>query len=122
MCLQIVKYLYLVDVYYLCFSPVIFFELCQIYFEHYKSNTTGATCGARTTNYSRASGFTSGFSEVRVAQSLVFCVLKIIVCYFAFFLWSLYCLSLLDLQFLILPLVSSNFSSVLYYIFNMQFS
>ena len=39
-----------------------------------KSTTTGATSGAVTTYPFRTSKFTPGFSEVRDAWSLVFCV------------------------------------------------
>jgi hypothetical protein len=39
------------------------------------NNTTGATCGVGTAYLSGVPEFTSGFSGVRVAQSLVFCVL-----------------------------------------------
>jgi len=39
-----------------------------------KSNTTGVTSGAGTAYLSGAPEFTPGFSGVRVAQSLVFCV------------------------------------------------
>ena len=56
----------------------------------------------------------SVFSGVRVARSLVFCV---VFCrsLFNFFLWTLCCLSF-DLRILITPLLSSNFSqSFLFY-------
>ena len=49
------------------------------------------------------------FSGVRVAQTLVSCVLQIIALFVSFFLWPLCCLSF-NLQFLIIILVSSNFS------------
>jgi len=39
-----------------------------------KSNMTGATCVAGTADPSGAPEFTLGFSGVRVARSLVFCV------------------------------------------------
>ena len=46
-----------------------------IYLTCNKSNTTGATCGAGTAHPSGAPEFTHGFSAVRVARSLVFCVM-----------------------------------------------
>ena len=46
----------------------------QIMFMSHNSNTTSATSGAGTANPSGAPVFTPGFYEVRVAQSLVFCV------------------------------------------------
>ena len=46
-----------------------------IYLTCNKSNTTGATCGAGTAYPSRSLEFTHGFSAVRVARSLVFCVI-----------------------------------------------
>jgi len=46
-----------------------------IYLTCNKSNTTGATCGAGTAYPSGAPEFTHGFSVVRVARSLVFCVM-----------------------------------------------
>jgi len=54
--------------------------------------------------------FVPGFSEDRVVESLVFCVV-LCTSLFVLFLWPLYCLSS-DLQLLITPLVSSNFSSI----------
>ena len=67
-----------------------------------KSNKTDAICGAGTVYPSGAPGFTPGFSGVRVAQSLVFCVM---FCGLVFvpFLWACYCLSSLDLRLLITP-------------------
>ena len=49
------------------------------------------------------------FSEIRVAQSLDFCV---VFCrsLFVFFVWPLYFMSFFNLQLLVTPLVSSNFS------------
>ena len=41
----------------------------------YNSNTTVVTCGAGTTDLSGAPEFTPVFSDVRVARSLIFCVL-----------------------------------------------
>ena len=77
-----------------------------------KSNTTGTTCGAVTAyppEHLRSSLVLSG---VRVARSLVFCVL---CCRLLFVLLSLffgYCIvcSSSDLRLLITPLISSNSS------------
>ena len=73
------------------------------------SNTTGVTSGADTSNPSGAPEFTPGFyfSWLRVAPSLVFCVvfcisLFVLLCVF---FWPLRCLSF-DLLFLNNPLVS----------------
>ena len=78
-----------------------------------KSNMTSATCGVGTAYPSRAPEFSLVFSGVRVAWSLVFCVMFIDGCS-SFFFWPLYCLtsmaSDLYLQLLITRLVSSNFS------------
>ena len=53
--------------------------------------------------------FQSGFSVVRVAQYLVFCVVSGSLCVLlSFFFWPLYCLFYFQLQFLITPLVSFN--------------
>jgi len=53
------------------------------------------------------------FSGVRVARSLVFCVVFVDYClsFYLFFFWPLHWLSF-DLRLLITPLVSSNFSSI----------
>jgi hypothetical protein len=48
----------------------------------------GATCGAETASPSRAPGFTLGFSGVRVAQSLAFNVVLIIVYPFVHFFFG----------------------------------
>ena len=62
-----------------------------------------------TSQHSRAPESTPSFDGVRVAQSLVFCVL---FCgsLFVLFFWPLSCLSFFDLHILIAPLVSSNSS------------
>jgi len=55
------------------------------------------------------------FSWVRVVRSLVFCLVfcrSLLTSPFAFFIWTLYCLSFFTLRFLITPLVSSNFLSI----------
>ena len=65
------------------------------------SNTTGVTNGAGTTY--------TVISEVRVARSLVLCVVfckSLFVC----FIWPLCCRFLFDLRILITPLVSYNSS------------
>ena len=56
--------------------------------------------------------FTPGFSAIRVARSLVFCVMfcRLLFLFLFFFFSSLYCLSFFDLQLLITPLILSNFS------------
>jgi hypothetical protein len=52
--------------------------------------------------------FTHGFSEVRVAGSLVFCLVscRLLLVLLSFFFWPLYCLSAFELRLLITPLVS----------------
>ena len=52
------------------------------------------------------------FSRVRVALSLVFCVVfyRSLFVLLSLLFWSLYCLSFCDIQILITPLVSSNSS------------
>jgi len=79
-------------------------------------STTGDTSGVGTNYPSGAHEFTTVFSVVTVVQSsLVFCV---VFCrfffFFIFFFWSLYCLSFIDLRFLIVitPFVSSNLSYI----------
>ena len=69
---------------------------------------TGATSGAGTVYPSGAPEFIPGFSGVRVARSLDFCVLfdRSIVFLLTVFYWLLYCLSFFDLRILITPLVS----------------
>jgi hypothetical protein len=62
------------------------------------SNKTVATCGARIACPSGAHEFTTGFSEVSVAQSFVLC------CCFVHYLLAI----LLSVLLLIVPLVSSN--------------
>jgi hypothetical protein len=57
-----------------------------------KSNMTSATCGVGTAYPSRAPEFSLVFSGVRVAWSLVFCVMFIDGCS-SFFFWPLYCLT-----------------------------
>jgi len=51
-------------------------------------------------------------SGVRVTRSLVLCVCLVDRCFFllSFFFWPLCCLFFFDIQILITPLVSSNFS------------
>ena len=69
----------------------------------FNSNTTGVTCGAGTAN----PDFTPVLRGVRVARSLVFCVLfcrsLLVLMFFSF--CPVYCLSF-DLRILITPLVS----------------
>jgi hypothetical protein len=52
------------------------------------------------------------FIVVRVAWSLVFCVIfcRSLFVLLSFFIWPLYCISFFDIQILITPLVYSNFS------------
>jgi hypothetical protein len=73
---------------------------CQMMFVSFKSNTTGVTSGARTPNISGALEFIPGFSGVRVAWSLVFCVESWIWLFvlLSFFLWPLCCLPFFDIQ------------------------
>ena len=55
------------------------------------------------------------FSWVRVVRSLVFCLVfcrLLLASPFAFFIWTLYCLSFFTLRFLMTPLVSSNSLSI----------
>ena len=90
-----------------------------------QGNTTGVTSGARTAYPSEAPEFTPGFSGVRVARSLVFCVVfcRSLFVLLSFFFWPLCFLSFFDLRILItslwylrftdsdyLPLLSSNSS------------
>jgi hypothetical protein len=74
-----------------------------------KLNTKGARCGPGTDYPSGTPEFTSGFSEVRVARSFVFCAMfcRSLFVILSFFSWPLCCLSFSDLRLLI---VSSNFS------------
>ena len=76
-----------------------------------KNNTTGATCGAGTAYTSGVFSFLV-FSLVRVAQSLVVCVLFCRSLFFlvSVFFWPWRCLSFFDLQILLTPLVSLNSS------------
>jgi hypothetical protein len=86
------------------------------WFEHRASNhsnTTGATSRAGTDYPFGKPEFILGFNEVRLARSLVICVVfcrSLFVLLF-FFAWPLCCLSFYDLQILINPLVSSDSSS-----------
>ena len=76
-----------------------------------KSNTTSVICGAGTAHSSGAHAFTPGFSGIRVARFLVFCV---VICTSLFVLLSDFLfavVSLFDLRLLITPYVSANFSS-----------
>jgi len=68
-----------------------------------KVNAMGATSGAGTAYPSGAPEITPGFQWVRVARSLVLCVI--------FFVWPLCYLFFFDLRILIVPLVSLNSSS-----------
>ena len=72
-------------------------------------------CGAGTDDHSRASEFTSFFSGVHVARSLVFWVMfcRSLYVLLSFFVWSLCCLPF-NLRLLITPLVCSNFSYCLH--------
>ena len=78
-------------------------SLCMVL--HYVKHDVA--CGAGTAN---SSGVLPVFTGVRVARSLVFCVMFCgsLFVVLSFFLWPLCCLSF-DLQLLITPLVSSNF-------------
>jgi hypothetical protein len=69
-----------------------------------------AACGTGTAHPSGAPEFTTGFSGVCVARSLVFGVMffRSLFVFLTLF-WSLCCLSFFDLLLLITPLISSNF-------------
>ena len=60
-----------------------------------KSDTTGVTCGAWPVHPSGAPEFTPVFSWVRVAESVVFCVMfcRSLFVLLYFFFWPLCCLS-----------------------------
>ena len=78
-------------------------------FYYNECNMMDATGRAGTSYPSGAPEFTPICSVVRVAQSLVFCVLfSQIIVYRSF--WPLYCLSFFNLRLLIAPLLSSSFS------------
>ena len=51
-----------------------------------------------------------------ITNTIVFCV-STIVCRFVFYIWSLCCLSILDLRFLITPLVSLNISFIIHLVY-----
>ena len=55
------------------------------------SNTTSATSGAGDDYLSGAHEFITGFSGVRVARSLVFCVFFLSLCIFFFFGHCVFC-------------------------------
>jgi len=83
----------------------------QMIFASFNSSSMGATSkvGSATLPEHISS---SRFSGVRIAQTLVFCVLfcvSLLVILF-FFFWSLYCQSIFELRLLINPYISSNFS------------
>jgi hypothetical protein len=67
------------------------------------SNKTGVTSGTGTVYTSGAPEFTPGFSGVRVALFLVFCIVVYgsLFVLLPFFFWSLYFLSYFDLRLLI---------------------
>ena len=75
------------------------------------SNTADAISGAGTVYTSGAHEFTPVFSGVRVAQSLIFCVVffRLMLFLLSFFFWTLYC-PFFDLQLLVVHLLSLNFS------------
>jgi hypothetical protein len=77
-----------------------------------KSNMMCVTNKVRPAYHSGASEFTLVIRGVRVAQSLVFCIVfcKSLFVLLSFFFWPLYCLSFFYLQLLITSLVSWNFS------------
>jgi len=74
---------------------------------------TGATTGAGTVYLCGAPEFTYGFQWVRVARSLVFCVVlcRSLFVFLCLYVWLLCCLSFFDLRILIIYLVSSTFVS-----------
>ena len=75
------------------------------------SNTADAISGAGTVYTSGAPEFTPVFSGVRVAQSLIFCVVffRLMLFLLSFFFWTLYC-PFFDLRLLVVHLLSLNFS------------
>jgi hypothetical protein len=70
------------------------------------------TCGAGTANPSGAPEFTPVFSGVRVARSLLFCIMfcRSLFIRLYFFFWPFCCLSFFDLRLLVTSLISLNFS------------
>ena len=74
----------------------------------YQINTMGVTSGARTAYPSGPPEFTPGF-QWGSCYSLVLYVCFVDRC-LSFFFWPLCCLFFFDIQILIAPLVSSNFS------------
>jgi len=75
--------------------------------------TTGNTTGARTAYPSGTPDFTTGFSEVTVDNFFIFYVMFCQLLFFVLtiFFWSLYYLSVFNLQLIISPLVFSYFFS-----------
>jgi hypothetical protein len=82
----------------------------QIIFVSFNSSTTGEEQELLTLPGHLSSH--PGFNGIRVARSLVFCVMFCRLLFFLllFFLWPLCCLSFFGLRIMITPLVSSSFS------------
>jgi hypothetical protein len=80
----------------------------QMIFVSFNSNTTGITSGAGTANLSGNLSSPPYLCGVRVAESLVFCVMfcRLLFVFLYFFFQPLYGLSFFDLLLLIIPLVS----------------
>jgi hypothetical protein len=77
-----------------------------------KSQGTGVTCVAGTVYHLGVPEFTPGFfGEVRVARTIVFCVVfcRVLFVIVSLFIWPLHCISF-ALRLLITLLVSSHFS------------
>jgi hypothetical protein len=97
---------------------------CPIRFQYpmvfvsFNSNTAGVTCGTGSANPPKLPSLHSVFSGVRVALSLVFCVVfcRSLFVLLSFFFWPLYCLFVFDLRTLITPLVSSNSSCTSFFV------
>ena len=91
---------------------VLFLVYISYTIQHANHNTAGATCGAGTAYSSGAPELTLGFSGVRVARSVVFCVMFCLSLFvsLSFSFWPLCCMSFFAFPFLNTPLVSSSFS------------
>ena len=89
-----------------------------IYHGIYKRNTTGATCGAETIYHSGEPEFNPDFSGVRVARSLVFCIM---LCRSLFVLYllatALSVLYLLATALSVLRFTTSGYSSGIFKLF-----
>ena len=105
-CRSIVKYL----LFLYCLQDVM--SVCGVWKRHdnqnllrvcKKGNTTDTTSATVTAYPSNAHEFNRGFSRVRGARSLVFCIVYVDHC-LSFFFWLLCCLFFFDLRLLITSL------------------